>query len=58
MLSIKFYLRRRSKISNALSGEGFFRQTRHFPAGILCVSQGEITKSDGKRPANERIDDF
>ncbi len=32
-------------------GEGFFRQSRRFDAGILCVFQGEATQSGGKRPA-------
>ncbi len=31
-------------------GEGFFRQTRQFSAGILDVFQGKLTQYGGKRP--------
>jgi hypothetical protein len=44
--------RRRLKNSDMTNCEGFFRQSRHFSAGILAVFQGEITMNGGKLNRN------
>ncbi len=36
-------------------GEGFFRQTRRFDAGILCVFQGKATQYEGKSLAQTAL---
>ena len=38
------------KMGNVSNGERFFRQTRQFFAGILCVLQGKLPQYGGKRP--------
>ncbi|MEG2222608.1 MAG: hypothetical protein RRY95_07770, partial [Oscillospiraceae bacterium] len=39
-------------------GDGFFRQARHFFAGILGGFQGKMTRHDGKRAVFRRFDHF
>jgi hypothetical protein len=39
------------KDAECTNGVEFFRQTRRFSAGILCVFQGKATQYGGKRPA-------
>ena len=39
------------KIGEMPNGERFFRQSRRFDAGILCVWQGKSTQNDEKRSA-------
>ena len=38
-------------MGNVSKGEGFFRQTSRFSAGILCAFQGKATQYGGKSPA-------
>ena len=40
------------------SGEGFSCWARHFPAGILSVFQGKMTRHSAERPAVWRVGGF
>ena len=53
-LSVRVHL----EADGVSSGEGFSCWARHFPAGILFVFQGKMTRHSAERPAVWRVGGF